>query len=167
MASVNAKIDLSISAVLESAADLGSLTYVSNVSKVLKFTPGTATIAQADLMWADSRSLTTGATEDIDLAGGVSDVFGSLLNFAEVTSIYVENTGNTAITIGGAATNAFIGPFGAATHTVTIPAGDMVLMTNMAGWTVTAATGDILKVTNAAGATGTYNIVLVGRTVAV
>lgn len=167
MANVNAKIDLSINSVLESAADLGNLTYESRVSKVIKFTPGVSTIAQADLMWADSRSLAASTSEDIDLSGGVSDVFGVALSFAEVTSIFVENTGTSTITVGGAASNGFIGPFGAAAHTITIPAGDIVLLTNMNGWAVTAGTGDILKVLSGAGSTGTYNIVVIGRTVAV
>lgn len=164
--SVTAKIDVSVGAVLTGVADLGSLSYETAFSKTTKFVPGTANTAQADLLWADSRSLADGASENLDLAAGLTSAFGASITFAEVTAIYVANTGTTAITLGNAAANGFVGPFGAAAHTVSVPAGDMLLLTNAAGWTVTAGTGDILKVANAAGATGSYNIVLVGRSVA-
>ena len=67
------------------------------------------------------------------------------------------------ISIGGAASNAFVGPFADATDIVKLAAGEMLLITNLgAGWTVTASTGDILKVANSGAAQGSYKIVLIG-----
>jgi hypothetical protein len=163
--SVTAKIDVSLNAKLAGTADLGSLEFGSALSKTVKITPGTATTAQADLLWADSRSLAASATENLDLAGGLTSAFGASLTFAEVTAIYFVNTGTTAITLGNV-TNGIVGPFGAATHSLTIGGGDVLVLTNRAGWTITAGTADLLKVANAAGATGTYDIVIIGRSVA-
>lgn len=164
--SVNAKIEVNINASLNGVADLGTVQFNSSISKAKKFVPGTATTGEADILWTDSRSLAASGTESLDLAGGLTNVFGSVITFAEVTALYFYNTGTTAMTIGNAATNAWVGPFGAATHTLTIPAGEMLTLTNADGWAVIAATGDLLKVLNAAGATGTYDIMIIGRSVA-
>jgi hypothetical protein len=146
MAGVNAKIDLTINSTMEGVADLGSLTFESAITKTVKFIPGTALTTQSDLLWSDTRSLTTAQSETLDLSGGLTTVFGDSIVFAEIVAIYFENTGTTAMTIGNTGSNGWLGPFGNTTASVTVPAGEMFLMTNMGGWTVTAATADLLKI---------------------
>lgn len=167
MPGVTATITTTVSATLEGVSDFGTPSQTISLSNSLKFNPGVANTAQADLMFADQRTLADGASETLDLAGSLTSAFGATITFAEVTALYVENAGTTAITIGNAATNTWVGPFGAATHTITIEPGEAVNLTSRNGWAVTAGTADLLKVLNAAGAAGTYNIVIIGRSVAV
>lgn len=167
MAGVDGKLEFTVNFTYESTADFGTPMYKCAFTKINKMTAGTAAVTQADLMFADSRSLATGANEELDLAGSLTNVFGATLTFAEITAIYIENTGATTdITVGNATTNTFQGPFGASAHTLVLKPGETFAITNASGWTVTAGTGDKLKITNSAGATGTYKIVLVGRSVA-
>ena len=121
---------------------------------------------QADLIFSDQRTLAASANESLDLAGVLVDAFGTALTFVKVKAIYIRaaSTNGGNIVVGNAATNAFVGPFGAATHTLAIPAGGYLeLVAPVGGWTVTAATGDLLRIANSdAGAAATYDIVIVG-----
>lgn len=120
---------------------------------------------QGDLLYAASRSLATGATEDLDVRGVLIDPLGATLNAVEVIAVLVRAaiTNTTNLTVGNG-TNPFVGPFGSGTHTVQVqPGGVFMAVAPKAGWTVTAATADILKVANAAGATAAYDIVIIGR----
>ena len=122
--------------------------------------------SQADLVFADTRTLAASATEDLDLAGSLVDALGNTLTFVKVKAIYIKaasgNTNNVEVT--PAAANGFLGPFNAAADQVDIaPGGSMNLTAPVAGWTVTAGTGDLITITNSAGTTGvTYDIVIIG-----
>jgi len=121
---------------------------------------------QADLVFRDQRTLALSTSENLDLAGGLTDAYGTTITFVKVKLIYVkaksDNGGN--IIIGGAAANTFVGPFADATDKVKVPAGGMFQVGDATtGWTVTAGTGDILKVENDDGSdSGTYDIIIVG-----
>ena len=121
---------------------------------------------QADLVFSDQRTLALSTSENLDLAGSLSSVYGATLTFVKVKMIYVkaksDNGGN--IIVGGAAANAFVGPFANSSDKVEIPAGGLFMVSDATtGWTVTAATGDILKIENDDGAAeGTYDIIIVG-----
>lgn len=124
---------------------------------------------QADLVFTDTRTLAASATENLDLAGVLTDAFGQSLAFAEIVAILVVASGANAndVVIGGAASNGFVSPFGDATDTVKVKPGGTFLLTapGAAAFAVTAGTGDLLKVTNGgAGTPVTYDIVLIGRT---
>jgi len=97
-----------------------------------------------------NRTAPTSTPTDLDLAGGVQDFYGATLTFATVKVIAVHNREASGsgknITIGGAASNAFQGPFGAANDVLTIPpGGKLILVAPNTGWTVTAGTGDLLR----------------------
>jgi hypothetical protein len=125
-------------------------------------------VNQADLAFSDTRTLAASATESLDLAGGLTDAFGNVLTFVEVVAILIaaSATNTNDVIVGGAATNAFIGPFADATDKLVIKPGGMVLLaapTNPA-YAVVASTGDLLKVANSAAGTGvTYDILIIGR----
>lgn len=121
---------------------------------------------QADLIFHDQRTLAASATENLDLAGVLTDPFGNAITFATVKAIVLRAAaGNTNdVIMGGAASAAFVGPFGDATDTVAVrPGGALVLAAPADGWTVTATTADILKAANSSSGTGvTYDITIIG-----
>lgn len=144
--------------------DLGSQKALLPFAADLNIGSGTGN-GQANLAWWDNRTIAGVASEDLDLAGGLTDAFGQALTFTKIKGIYVKaaagNAGN--VVIGGKASVGFIGPFGDLTDKVKLAAGQSFLITNTnAGWTVTASTADILMVAsdNAGGAT--YDIALIG-----
>lgn len=169
MSGVSGSIALQIDARLVGAADLGNPVAPVRINKEIDFAPGTAALGQADILWADQRTLAASGTENLDLAGVLAGLLGGTITAAEIVAIYVEaDKGNTNdVQFFGAASNAFNGPLSGTTPKLTVGPGDCALITNMKGWTVTATTGDILLVANSGGTTGvTYKITLFGRTVA-
>ena len=126
-------------------------------------------INKAESIFRDQRTLAASATEDIDLAGVLTDSFGTIITFTKVKAILVyaatANTNN--VQVGGAATNAFINWVTSATDIIEVPPNGIFFLMNptAAGYAVTAATGDILKITNGgAGTSVTYDIIIIGET---
>lgn len=125
---------------------------------------GTA-IDQADMAWWDTDRNLNATTENIDLAGSLTDAFGATATFVKVKGILVHNKNTTAgetLKIGGAASNAFL-LFDNATDIYELgPDGVFVVWEpSAAALPVTASTGDILKM-DAGSANITYDIVVVG-----
>ena len=126
---------------------------------------------KADLRFTDTRTLTASSTEDLDLAGVLTDAFGVALTFVKIKGLFISaaaaNTNN--VIVGAAASNAWAALLGA-THTLTLrPGTTFGLMAGAADATtyaVTAGTGDLLKVANSAGGTSvSYDILLIGSSV--
>ena len=169
MAGVKVDIDLSILAALEGTSDLGTPSFRTVVRESLKFDPGTAATDEANVLFADTRTLTASSTEDLDLTGTLTNPLGATVTQAEIVAIFVKaRASNTnSVILGNATANGFLGPLGGATHTLTLKPGEFVLLSSQTGWAVTAGTGDLLKVANSAGSTSVvYDIVVIGRTVA-
>ncbi len=148
---------------LTGAGDLGTPTADINLDGQIVLASGTGA-NQADRIFADNRTLSASTTEDLDLAGVLTDPLGATLTLAKVKGIFIKagaaNPGD--LTVGGDA-NAFAGIFGDASDTIKIPPGAILpLMWPGAGKTVTAGTGDILQFASAAGGPSTYDIVIVG-----
>lgn len=162
---VSADLQASLVGSYTATNDLGSVTFSFNEKVRQNFIPGTTT-GKADKLFSDTRTLAASATENLDLAGVLTDPFGATATFVKVKAIYIKaaagNTNN--VVVGGAGSNTFAGPFSDATDKVVIPPGGTVLLIHPgAGWTVTAATGDILLVANSGAGTGvTYDVVLIG-----
>lgn len=146
------------------ALDLGdgSATVLKNI--VFTLTDGTGA-GKADLLYQDTNSIS--AFLDIDLAGTLADAFGTTLNYVRVKGLYVKaadaNTAN--VTVGGAAANGFVSPFGSATDKIVLrPGAAMLLVAGAAdatAYAVTAATADLLRITPASG-TQAYDIIVWG-----
>ncbi|WP_327169562.1 hypothetical protein [Streptomyces subrutilus] len=121
----------------------------------------------ADRVFHDTRTLAASASEDLDLAAALTDVFGATMTFARVKGLFITaSAANTNNVVVGAGTNPWITALNA-TGTITLrPGAAVALFTGAAdptGYAVTAATGDILKVTNSAGSTSvSYDVVVVG-----
>jgi len=127
---------------------------------------------QADLSWFGERTVASGANDDIDLVGGLTDTFGNAIAMAELVGLILINapkTGDpntTNLTIGGGS-NPFTGFLGGTTPTLgpIVPNAMVMLAAGGAAGlgAVTADTGDILRIANAAGAEAKYQIGLIGR----
>lgn len=168
MAGVTASIDLNIRGKQTGTADLGTPQISLNVSKSMQFTPGTASVGQANILFSDTRTLAASANEDLDLAGALTDALGASIAAAEVVAIYIAaasgNTNNVNVT--RPASNG-VPLFLAAGDGFGLTPGDFFLRTMRNGVAVTAATGDLINIANsAAGTPVTYDIVIFGRTVA-
>jgi hypothetical protein len=162
------RLMVDLTATQRSALDLVPQIAPLAVQKNLVLRNGTGA-GNADRMFTDQRTLTASSTEDLDLAGVLTDAFGATLTFARIKLIHIEAlaTNVNNVVVGGAATNQFINWVGAATHQVVVrPGGSLTLTTGSAdatGYAVTATTGDLLRIGNSgAGSSVGYNIVLIG-----
>lgn len=125
--------------------------------------------AQANAIYVDDFSIAAAGTLAIDLSGSLVDPNNTTKAFTAVKEIMIKadatNTNN--IIYGNAATNQFLGPLGAATHTVVIKPGGLMHLVegySAAGWAVVNATTDNLLLTNSAGGTAvTGTIVIIGE----
>lgn len=165
---LEANLLVSVSAKLATTQDLGEAVATMSKNYRATLTDGT-TAGKADRIFHDTRTLAASATEDLDLAGVLTDPLGAVLNFARIKGLIIvaaaANVNN--VVVGGAATNGFVSPFGAAAHTVTVrPGATLALLAgsgDATGYAVTAATGDLLKVANSgAGSTVTYDVIVIG-----
>lgn len=162
------KIGVRITSNLSSALDL--VTAAANLSQnyTVELDSGTAAGA-ADRVFSDTRTLAASATENLDLAGSLTDALGAAVSFAKVKAIFIKaadaNTNN--VIVGGDATTTFFPMFGAETDSIILRPGAFVLLAcgeaDAAGYAVTAATADLLKITNsAAGTSVSYDVIIIG-----
>lgn len=146
--------------------DLQTQTSQLNFSRGQSLDNGTGA-QQVDIIWSDTRTIAASGTDDLDLSGtALQTAFGANLAFVKVKCIAVYAvTGNTNnVVIGNAAATQFVGPFGAAAHTIALTPGGLFMVTNPnAGWTTVAATSDLFRIANsAAGTSVTYDIAVLG-----
>src|SRR5688572_17022425 len=160
------KVKVDLSAFLSGTPDLSSSTANLALSYTRDLLDGVTT-GKADLAWLDNNTLAASATSDIDLAGSLTSALGSAVVFARVKLIVlVADAGNTNnVVLGGAASAQFVGPFGAAAHTVAAQPGGAILLAapGATAWPVTATSADLLRVANGgAGTSVSYSIAIVG-----
>ncbi len=128
---------------------------------------------QANLLFIDERTVASASSDDLDLAGVLSNAFGATITAAELVAVFVINApragaaNTTDLTVGGGP-NAVVGFLGGTTPTVgpIRPGGFFMLGCGHAAGigAVTAGTGDILRIANASGAAATYQIAILART---
>lgn len=169
MAGVRGDIAFRLNLTQVGSNDLGSPKMALNVEKVLSLLEGTDATNKANILFSDTRTLAASANEDIDLAGALTGAFGTTITAAEIVAIFIAaapgNTNNVNVT--RPASNGFIGPFLATGDGFGVKPGEWLPLVSQSGWVVTAGTGDLLNIANSAGSTSvTYDIVIVGRTVA-
>lgn len=140
-----------------------------SISKSVSLATGTGA-NQSDRLFSDTRTLAASATEDLDLAGVLTDAFAATITFARIKLMYIAaaagNTNN--VIVGGAAATQWATWVGAATHTVTVRPGGLLLLVapDVTAYAVGAGASDFLRVGNsAAGSSVTYDIVLIGSSV--
>ena len=120
----------------------------------------------ANELFSDTRTLADNTSENLDLAGSLTNAFGTTVAFARVKFIYIKNKSTTQVlSIGGAASNQFINWVADATDIIKIRPGGVFLLIapDATGYPVTAGTGDLLKVANGnAGSSTDYDIIIGG-----
>lgn len=163
-----AKVAINAAFDFVTAVDVGDAKHTASWSPSYQFTDGTGA-NQAKAVFADTRTLAASANESLDLAGGLSDVFGNVITFTKIKALLIQAAaGNTNdVLVGGAASNGFTAWVGDATDVVKVKPGGMLAIAapDATGLAVTAGTGDLLKIANSAGSTGvTYTIVVIGTT---
>lgn len=161
----HANIFLKLDVLQLSALDLASATFPLQLDWSAYLANGTAS-GQASQVWSDTRSLAGSATENLDLAGSLTNAFGTTLTFTKIKAIVVRasssNNASNAVRVQRGASNG-VPVFLAASDGLDLNAGGVFLFYDPAGVTVTAGTGDILTITNSAGTnTVSYDIVIIG-----
>ncbi|MET7759738.1 hypothetical protein ABZT27_34315 [Streptomyces sp. NPDC005389] len=160
-------LGVSVSGTLTKAADLSMPADRLAWRRGLHLESGTGA-GKADLRFSDTRSLAASATEDLDLAGVLTDVFGAALTFVRIKGLIISaaaaNVNNVVV---GAAAGSPWAALLNSTGTLTLrPGATLAVMAGAAdatSYAVAAGTGDLLKVANSAGGTPvSYDIVVIG-----
>lgn len=163
--SLTATVRVSVKAAHTRALDLGTPAY--NLAKAidLAFASGTGS-SQADLMFTDTRTVAASGTDALDLAGSLTDAYGTTLTFVELRAVVVTaaaaNTNN--VRVNRPASNG-VPLFLAAGDGIDVPPGGFFAWGCPADGkvTVTASTGDLLNLDNSTSGTSvTYDIVILG-----
>jgi len=164
-ATLTSTLSLAISATLAEALDLSDRSNPTNYRKSWSLASGTGA-NQADKIFHDQRTLAASATEDLDLAGVLTDVFGAALTFARIKAVLIHalptNTNNVNVT--RPATNG-VPLFLAAGDGIPVRPGGAFcwISPDATGVAVTAGTGDLLTLTNSgAGTSVVYDVIIIG-----
>jgi len=161
----HANILLKLDVLQLSALDLASATFPLQLDLTALLANGTGS-GQASQVFTDTRSLAGSATEDLDLAGSLTNAFGTTLTFTKIKAIIVRaaaaNNAANAVQVARTSSNG-VPLFLAASDGLALGPGGIFLFYDPAGVTVTAGTGDKLTITNSAGTnTVSYDIVIIG-----
>lgn len=164
--SVTGRLLADLAVNLTSSLDLASNSSPLHYVKQLDLANGSGA-NQINKVFHDQRTLSASGTEDLDLAGVLTDPLGATLTFTKIRLIliYAAAANTNLVVVGGAGSNGFITWVGDATDKVKIRPGGLLLLTapDATGYAVTATTGDLLTVANSSSGTGvTYDIVLLG-----
>lgn len=160
--SLNALIRLAITSTYIKDLDLADPRDSLSKTPEQAFTTGTGS-GQANKQFHDVRTLGDGATEDLDLYGGLTDAFGAVINFAKIKAIYIKNLSTTqTLSVGGAAATQFSNWVADVSDIVVLPPESFICLVNPAGYAVTSVL-DLLKIANSGGAVCSYEIILIGN----
>jgi hypothetical protein len=160
-------LDINLLATLTAAlpADAGNLaTAPVKATRRLTLATGTGN-AQADKVFAGTRTVTASGTDALDLAGSLVDPFGATLTIVKLKAVLVRasaaNTNNCRVN--RPATNGVPLFLAASDGIDVLPGGVFLWAAPNTGVTVTSATGDLLNIDNSGSGTSvTYDVVLVG-----
>lgn len=163
---LSADIRARISARQTGANDFGGPDFNPEVERFIQLTHGVAA-NQADVLWADHRSIAASGTDNIDLAGVLIDAFGATVTMAKaVTLLVTADAANVNNVIIGDGTNP-VALFGGTNPTFSVKPGGffMVGAPALAGlFSISGGSTDILKLANSAGGSAVgYNIAIIGR----
>jgi hypothetical protein len=166
-------ITTQLTAILTNALDLSTPDDTLSLSKKMTLTGGTG-VGKGDQLWHDTRTLTTGATETLDLYGSLTNGLGQTVNFNTIRGMVIVNPSTTStLEYGGAASNAWAPMFKSATDigvirmsaSTTSLAYVIYTAPDATGYDVTAGTADQLKITHGGedSISTSYQIILIGE----
>lgn len=153
---------------MSSTLDLGVAEFQGRFFPDLEWSDG-AGAAQANLVFADTRTISASGTDSLDLAGGgLLDPQRNTLVFARIKALWVraKSTNNAAnnVVVTRPASNG-VPLFAAAGDALALRAGEVFTWSSLtaAGVAVTAGTGDLIDFVNSAGTnTVDYDVVILG-----
>lgn len=162
---LTSRVSVDLAAVLTGTADFGAPSSRPRFAQQLDFASGTGA-GKADKIWTDQRTIAASGSDDLDLAGSLTDAFGATITFATIKALYVKAAAaNTnSVVVGGdasAAWDTMLGDSG----TITLKPGAVLLVACTAAdpWAVTATSADILQIANSSsGSSVTYDICVIG-----
>ena len=164
---VTGKTRIKVDMTTTTAIDQGTVISDEAVTHNIDWTDGSGA-NQAEKVFSDERTLSGSSSEDLDLAGSLTDSQGNTITFTAIKSLTVigGSSNGDDIEVGGAAANGWYGCFKDSTDIGLAAPGGAFHADNpsAAGWAVTPGTGDLLKIANADGSTATYEIEIVGIT---
>lgn len=160
------RLSLQINSDLVSTVDLSTVT--DRLRKLVEAVLANGTGAsQANNVFHDTRPLTTGANEDLDLSGALVNVFGQTLSFTKIKLILIAAApGNTTnLTISRPANGLPLFAASGDALAALKPGGVFLFVDpSDAGIPVTDGTAERINIANAAGATANYDVVIIGVT---
>lgn len=161
-----ASVNIMATVARTSSAGLRNVRVEETIGGAFALTDGVSS-GQSNKGWNSAgRTLAANASENLDLAGVLLDESGAVLNFSAVKLLMIRaNPANPGdLTIGGAAANAWVGPFGGAAGVQTVrPGGVYAIFAPAAGYPVVANTGDLLRVLAGSNAGSySYDVQIVG-----
>jgi len=145
-------LKVNLSSILQKELDGRNAEDSVSQNRTIKLSDGTGAAEVGDQQWSDYRSLATGASESLDLAGVLTNAFGATITFNTIRLLLIENTSTaSSLIIDGTVANSWTG-FLDANGTITIrPSGSnypsllCVSGVDSTGMDVTAGSVDILK----------------------
>lgn len=157
-------VTLKLVATQLSSLDLADGKFPLSIAKILSMATGTSS-GQADLLFADQRTIAASGSENLDLTGSLTDAFGTTLTFAAIKLLYVyaaaTNTNNVNVSSDG--TNGVPMFLALGDGVKVVPGGMQFWTAPGAGIAVTASTGDLLTFANSSSGTSvTYDVVIIG-----
>jgi hypothetical protein len=157
----SAKIDLNIADVRTSGAEEATVKIV----RIFQWDVANGTGAnQVNLCYQGVRTLGSAANEDLDLAGSLTNLYGTtVFTKAKLIAFSSAAANTTNVTVTRGATNGVPWITAVSSGFVLTPSSFFIFTDrSAAGVTVTAATGDLINVANASGASATYTVVICG-----
>lgn len=140
------------------AQSLQSVAAVARPYALLSYLDGSGA-GQVSKLWSPltAYSVAASTNTDIDLSGSIAGTYGTVV-FTALKGIFIKagdaNPGNLVV---GNVTNGITAPFGAATHSLQVQPGGVLLLAtpSAAGWPISAGTVDLLRIASS-GTTGAH-----------
>ncbi|CAB4196013.1 hypothetical protein UFOVP1299_49 [uncultured Caudovirales phage] len=163
--SLAGSLKVALSTTLTNTSDLEVVNSLLGNTTTFTVTNGTGA-NQSNMQFSDTRT-TDVSGETLDLAGVLLNAFGVAITFTAIHAIIIKAAAaNTLdVVVGNAVATQFVGPFGAATHTMAVGPGQMWMITNFsaAGWACTGGSLDNLLIKASNTGNVTYDIILIGE----
>jgi len=129
----------------------------------LVHTSGTNANQMTDI-WERTLTISGSGTNEIDLAGGVTNSFGDVLTFSRISMMAVaaSSTNGSYVSVGGSASEAFASWLGDPTDVVTVRPGGLLFVAapDVTGYAV--GTNSLLRITNQSTNTASVTVTLGG-----
>lgn len=161
--SLTGQISLAIDTALTSPLDLSTPKDALGMVVTQTISNGTGA-DQANQQYHDQISISASGTSIIDMAGTLTNAFGSTVTLARIKALVIVNTGTVAIKVAPSGSSGMSTMF---TGDVNIRPGGFLVLAGFdaTGYAVASGSADRITITNLSGSTtATLNLVVIGAT---